>query len=92
MQFGDSHTCFMKKVRISPHLTEQLAGHRNFATGTIGEVIRGAVSVSADTSIIYSPFGMGILDLAMGRILLKTALEEKNAIEIPEFSGDVSRW
>jgi 2,3-diaminopropionate biosynthesis protein SbnB len=88
--FDDVSHCL--KANTSPHLAEQLAGHQDFVTGTIGQVIRGEVSVDASRPKIYSPFGMGILDLALGQSLLQTALDENTAIEVPGFLGDVTRW
>lgn len=88
--FDDVTHCL--KANTSPHLAEQLAGHQDFVTGTIGGVIRGEVSIDPSKPVIYSPFGMGILDLALGRWLLATAITEKSAIEVPNFLGDVSRW
>jgi 2,3-diaminopropionate biosynthesis protein SbnB len=88
--FDDVSHCL--KANTSPHLAEQMVGHQEFVTGTIAGVIRGDVTISQDKPVIYSPFGMGILDLAVARQLLATALAEGRAIEIPNFLGDMSRW
>ncbi|MEU6803406.1 2,3-diaminopropionate biosynthesis protein SbnB [Streptomyces neyagawaensis] len=54
------------KANTSPHLTEQLTGGRDFLDGTLHDVLTGRVSVPADRPVIFSPFGLGVLDLAVG--------------------------
>jgi 2,3-diaminopropionate biosynthesis protein SbnB len=55
------------KANTSPHLTEQSTGNRNFVTGTLAEIMLGQRSVDRSRPIIFSPFGMGVLDLAVGK-------------------------
>jgi ornithine cyclodeaminase len=55
------------KANTSPHLAEQQTGNRNFVTGTLAEIIQGRRTVIRDRPIIFSPFGMGILDVAVGK-------------------------
>ena len=55
------------KANTSPHLVEQLTGNRDFLLGTLDDVIAGRVSVPADRPVIFSPFGLGVLDLAVGK-------------------------
>jgi ornithine cyclodeaminase len=50
----------------SPHLAEQLTGNRDFLHGTLDDVIAGRVTVPADRPAVFSPFGLGVLDLAVG--------------------------
>jgi len=76
----------------SPHLAEQLTGGRGFVTGTIADLIDGRVRLSADRPAIFSPFGMGILDIALGRYVYERALAGKQAQRIagffPVLNGD----
>lgn len=88
--FDDVSHCL--KANTSPHLAEQLSGNQQFVTGTIAGLIKGDIAINPDKPVIYSPFGMGILDLALGRWLLETAIAENSAIQIQDFLGDVSRW
>jgi 2,3-diaminopropionate biosynthesis protein SbnB len=88
--FDDVSHCL--KANTSPHLAEHLSGGRDFVTGTIGSVMRGETVVKRDTAVIYSPFGMGILDIALGRAVLNRAIAEGSAIRVPRFFGDVARW
>jgi 2,3-diaminopropionate biosynthesis protein SbnB len=55
------------KANTSPHLVEQLTGNRDFLLGTLDDVMTGRVTVPADRPVIFSPFGLGVLDLAVGK-------------------------
>ncbi|WP_031469503.1 2,3-diaminopropionate biosynthesis protein SbnB [Sciscionella sediminilitoris] len=55
------------KAETSPHLAEQRTGGRAFLTGTLDEVLTGRVRPPADRTVIFSPFGLGVLDLAVGK-------------------------
>lgn len=54
------------KAGTSPHLTEQLTGARDFLDGTLHDVLTGRATVPADRPVVFSPFGLGVLDLAVG--------------------------
>ncbi|MFW9079118.1 2,3-diaminopropionate biosynthesis protein SbnB [Pseudomonas sp. P2757] len=88
--FDDVTHCL--KANTSPHLAEQKFGHRDFVTGTVAQLIRGDVRIATDKPLIYSPFGMGILDLALGRMIHDIAVKEGSAVEIPSFFGEERRW
>jgi ornithine cyclodeaminase len=55
------------KANTSPHLAEQLTGNRDFLGGTLDDVMTGRVTVPADRPVVFSPFGLGVLDLAVGK-------------------------
>ncbi|HJY44377.1 MAG TPA: 2,3-diaminopropionate biosynthesis protein SbnB [Propionibacteriaceae bacterium] len=55
------------KANTSPHLVEQLTGSRDFLAGTLDDVMAGRVTVPAEKPVIFSPFGLGVLDLAVGK-------------------------
>jgi N-[(2S)-2-amino-2-carboxyethyl]-L-glutamate dehydrogenase len=76
----------------SPHLAEQLVGHRRFITGTIAGAIQGAFRVNPARPVIYSPFGMGILDLAVGQHVHAAARRAGRVVDIPGFFAERSRW
>ncbi len=88
--FDDITHCL--KANTSPHLAEQQYGHRDFVTGTVAQLIRGDLHVARDKPLIYSPFGMGILDLAIGRMIHDIAVAAGTAIAIPSFFGEERRW
>ncbi|PVZ03655.1 2,3-diaminopropionate biosynthesis protein SbnB [Actinomycetospora cinnamomea] len=55
------------RANTSPHLTEQQVGHREFVLGTLADVMAGRVTPPRDRTTIFSPFGLGVLDVALGR-------------------------
>ncbi|MER7562167.1 2,3-diaminopropionate biosynthesis protein SbnB [Streptomyces sp. NPDC097941] len=57
------------KAETSPHLAERLTGSRDFIDGTLDDVLTGRVTVPTDRTVVFSPFGLGVLDLAVGRFV-----------------------
>jgi len=76
----------------SPHLAEQAYGHRDFITGTLAQVMLGEVTIGAGAPIIFSPFGLGVLDLAVGSLVYRKAVDSGQAITIPDFFAETTRW
>ncbi|MFE2728089.1 2,3-diaminopropionate biosynthesis protein SbnB [Kitasatospora sp. NPDC059327] len=80
------------KALTSPHLTEQLTGNRDFVTGTLGGLLLGRFTLDPAKPTVFSPFGLGILDLAVGHHVLQQARAQGSAVEIPDFIGETTRW
>lgn len=80
------------KANTSPHLAEQLCGHRQFINGTLAEFIMGRVQLDPHKTTIFSPFGLGVLDLAVGQRVYQQARKLGRAIEIPNFFFESGRW
>ncbi|AUS81069.1 2,3-diaminopropionate biosynthesis protein SbnB [Actinoalloteichus sp. AHMU CJ021] len=80
------------KANTSPHLAEQQVGHRDFVTGTIADLLRGRALPDPGRGVLVSPFGLGVLDLAVGQHVLLTAREQRSALEVPDFFGETRRW
>ncbi|WP_336323059.1 2,3-diaminopropionate biosynthesis protein SbnB [Streptomyces lavendofoliae] len=80
------------KADTSPHLAEQLCGHRDFIDGTLYDVMNGKVRPSADRPVIFSPFGLGVLDLAVGVTVYQEALRRGLATPVDNFFHDLSRY
>lgn len=57
------------KAETSPHLAEQLTGSREFLDGTLNDVLTGRATVPGDRTVVFSPFGLGVLDLAVGKFV-----------------------
>ena len=57
------------KANTSLHLAEQLTGNRHFVHGTLDDLMAGWVDPPADRPLVFSPFGLGLLDLAVGRYI-----------------------
>jgi 2,3-diaminopropionate biosynthesis protein SbnB len=79
------------KANTSPHLAEQKVGNRDFVRFTLPEILCGADPPDRSRPIIFSPFGMGILDIAVGLHVLEAASVAGTAAEIPEFFYDLNR-
>ncbi|MER0481221.1 hypothetical protein ABR737_23270 [Streptomyces sp. Edi2] len=52
----------------------------------------GEVRLGHDRPRIFSPFGLGVLDLAVGMHVYTSAKESSSAGEIPDFFGETERW
>ncbi|PYP08830.1 MAG: 2,3-diaminopropionate biosynthesis protein SbnB [Gemmatimonadetes bacterium] len=79
------------KANTSPHLTEQLSGNRNFVTGTLAEIMQGQKSVSRSRPIIFSPFGLGVLDVAVGKWVYDQAVAAGEDQRISDFFYETVR-
>jgi len=79
------------KADTSPHLTEQLTGNRDFLTGTLAEVLDGRVAVAADRTVVFSPFGLGVLDLAVGKYVYDHVVSAGELHVVDDFFHDLSR-
>ncbi|MEV6472055.1 MULTISPECIES: 2,3-diaminopropionate biosynthesis protein SbnB [unclassified Streptomyces] len=75
----------------SVHLTEQRTGGRDFLHGTLRDVLTGRFDVPDDRTVVFSPFGLGVLDLALGYFVHRQAVERGLATDVPGFFHDTDR-
>ncbi|GAA2084267.1 2,3-diaminopropionate biosynthesis protein SbnB [Streptomyces albiaxialis] len=80
------------KANTSPHLAEQKYGNRDFITGTLAQHLTGAVRTDTTKPVIFSPFGLGVLDLAVGLHVHHAATTANEALTVDGFFGETSRW
>lgn len=80
------------KANTSPHLAEQLTGSRTFMNGTLAGLMRGEVQLDPAKPSIFSPFGLGVLDLALSKFVVDTALAQSRGVAIDSFFGETLRW
>jgi 2,3-diaminopropionate biosynthesis protein SbnB len=80
------------KASTSPHLAEQLTGNRDFLLGTLDDVIAGRVTVPADRPVVFSPFGLGVLDLAVGKYVYDEVARSGQLHVIDEFFHELRRY
>jgi 2,3-diaminopropionate biosynthesis protein SbnB len=78
-------------ANTSPHLAEQVSGGRSFVDGTLAEVLTGKVRVDRSKTRIFSPFGLGVLDLAVGKWLYEMAMHDGTALPVDDFFFELSR-
>ncbi|WP_433556423.1 2,3-diaminopropionate biosynthesis protein SbnB [Pseudonocardia xinjiangensis] len=80
------------KANTSPHLAEQLTGNRNFLHGTLDDVIAGQVTVPADRPVVFSPFGLGVLDLAVGKYVYDEVTRSGELHVVDDFFHELRRY
>jgi 2,3-diaminopropionate biosynthesis protein SbnB len=73
------------KAQTSPHLAEQATGGRAFVAGTVGDLLTGALQPDRSRARIFSPFGLGVLDMAVARFVYEQAIAEGTATAIDDF-------
>lgn len=78
-------------ANTSPHLAEKMCNNRDFVTGTIAQLVTRECHVDQSKPIIVSPFGLGILDLAVGKWLYDLAVKKEKVIRIDNFFYEVER-
>jgi ornithine cyclodeaminase len=67
-----------------------LAGNRDFIRCTLGEILKGRAAPrrNEESLAVFSPFGLGILDIAVGRMIRDLAIAERRGIGVPAFFPD----
>src|SRR4051812_234387 len=80
------------KAGTSLHLAEMASGNRDFVSGTLVDVLEKKFKLDHDRPRIFSPFGLGVLDLAVGNFVLEAAKSSGAAIAVPDFFGNSARW
>jgi N-[(2S)-2-amino-2-carboxyethyl]-L-glutamate dehydrogenase len=80
------------KANTSQHLAEQVTGNRDFLHGTLYDVMTGQVSVPADQPVVFSPFGLGVLDLALGKHVYDQLARSGHLHVIDDFFHELSRY
>jgi ornithine cyclodeaminase len=80
------------KADTSPHLAEQLTGGRDFLAGTLDDVMAGRVTVPDGRPVVFSPFGLGVLDLAVGHFVYREVARSDELHVVDEFFSELRRY
>jgi 2,3-diaminopropionate biosynthesis protein SbnB len=76
----------------SPHLAEQRSGNRDFLLGTLDDVMAGRVTPPADRPLVFSPFGLGVLDLAVGKYVYDEVARSGELQVVDDFFHELRRY
>jgi 2,3-diaminopropionate biosynthesis protein SbnB len=79
------------KADTSPHLAEKLTGSRDFVHGTLADVMAGRSTVPGDRTVIFSPFGLGVLDLAVGKYVYDEVARSGELQVVDDFFSELRR-
>jgi 2,3-diaminopropionate biosynthesis protein SbnB len=80
------------KADTSPHLVEQRTGSRDFLHGTLADVMTGRAPVPPDRTVVFSPFGLGVLDLAVGKFVYDEVVRAGDLHVVADFFTDLRRY
>jgi N-[(2S)-2-amino-2-carboxyethyl]-L-glutamate dehydrogenase len=80
------------KADTSPHLAEQLTGNRDFVLGTLDDVMGGRVTLPPDRPVVFSPFGLGVLDLAVGKYVYDRVAANGGLNVVDDFFHEMRRY
>ncbi|MCD9193497.1 2,3-diaminopropionate biosynthesis protein SbnB [Streptomyces albireticuli] len=78
------HVC---RASTSLHLAEQRAGNRDFITAALGDTLATGRPHPRDPRevTVFSPFGLGILDLALANLVREAAEKEGTGVRLTDF-------
>jgi ornithine cyclodeaminase len=69
----------------SVHLTAEREGNHAFIDASLAELLTGERTLSRDRAVVFSPFGLGMLDLAVGAWVYARARDAHRLLDVPNF-------
>jgi 2,3-diaminopropionate biosynthesis protein SbnB len=80
------------KADTSVHLTEKRTGGREFLHATLYDVLAGRFAPPAGGTVVFSPFGLGVLDVVLGEFVHRECRRSGDIVEIEGFFSDLSTF
>jgi ornithine cyclodeaminase len=80
------------KAQTSLHLAEMARGSRDFVAGILVDVLDGKLEPDPNKARIFSPFGLGVLDIAVSDLIFQEAVRSGTALAMPDFFSNSVRW
>jgi ornithine cyclodeaminase len=81
------HVC---RSQTSVHLAQQLTGDRSFIRCTLSDVLEGRAPSRRDDEsvVVFSPFGLGVLDIALAKYVCERGVEASQGTFMSSFLPD----
>lgn len=78
------HVC---RERTSLDLAQQVFGNRDFIAAPIGALLRGTATLRREPEqpLVYSPFGLGVLDVALAEFVREEAERRGLGVRVDDF-------
>lgn len=80
------------KENTSCHLAEKKIGNRGFINSVIADVLDGSFEDDSSKPLVISPFGLGVLDLALAHKIYKSKQDDFSVIRMESFLPDMRRF
>jgi 2,3-diaminopropionate biosynthesis protein SbnB len=77
----------VNRAATSIHLASEKVGHTDFVHSSLGDILLDKAELPArdDRKVIFSPFGLGVLDLAVADLVQKTLAENGGGTLVKSF-------
>jgi ornithine cyclodeaminase len=77
----------VNRAATSIHLASEQEGHTDFVHSSLGDILLGNAKLPErdDRKVIFSPFGLGVLDLAVAHLVQNTLAEEGGGTLVKSF-------
>lgn len=80
------------KAATSVHRAEQLSGGRDFLSGTLCDVLTGTLSAPPGRPVVFSPFGLGVLDLVLAKYVYDEIGRQGELSYVDGFFAELQRY